>query len=127
MIYAGYSGSQEPSTSLSRFSRKYDSRATLCESTTIMIDLVKRPVLTDKAIRLLENNQYTFEVDASLTKPRIKQMIEELFDVKVVSVNTHRPPRKKKRLGAMQGYQHRGKRAIITLRAGDSIALLPET
>jgi len=92
-----------------------------------MIDLVKCPVLTDKAIRLLENNQYTFEEDASLTKPRIKQMIEELFDVKVVSVNTHRPPRKKRRLGMSQGYQSRGKRAIITLRQGDSIALLPDT
>jgi large subunit ribosomal protein L23 len=92
-----------------------------------MIDRIKCPVLTDKAIRLLETNQYTFEVDPSLTKPHIKQMIEELFNVKVVAVNTHRPPRKKRRLGMNQGYQHRGKRAIITLRLGDSIALLPDT
>jgi large subunit ribosomal protein L23 len=37
-----------------------------------MIDLVKYPVLTEKSTRLLENNQYTFDVDLRLTKPKIK-------------------------------------------------------
>jgi len=60
-----------------------------------MIDLVKYPVLTEKSTRLLENNQYTFDVDLRLTKTKIKALIEELFEVKVLSVNTHRAPRKK--------------------------------
>ncbi len=64
----------------------------------MMIDLVKYPVLTEKSVRLIENNQYTFDVEPKLNKVQIKQLIEDLFEVKVISVNTHRPPRKKKDL-----------------------------
>ena len=46
---------------------------------------------------LLEKNQYTFDVDLKLTKPQIKQLIEELFQVKVMAVNTHRPSKKETR------------------------------
>lgn len=91
-----------------------------------MIDLIKQPVLTEKSTRLLENNQYTFDVDLRLTKTKIKILMEELFDVKVLSVNTHRSPRKKRRLGQYQGYRPRYKRVIITLRSEDSIALFAE-
>jgi large subunit ribosomal protein L23 len=91
-----------------------------------MIDLIKCPVLTEKSAILLENNQYTFDVDLRLTKTKIKELIEDVFDVKVLSVNTHRSPRKKRRLGQYQGSKPRNKRAIITLRPEDSIALFPE-
>ena len=91
-----------------------------------MIDLIKYPVLTEKSTRLLENNQYTFDVDLRLTKTKIKALIEELFEVKVLSVNTHRSPRKSKRIGQYQGYRPRYKRVIITLNPEDSIALFPE-
>jgi large subunit ribosomal protein L23 len=91
-----------------------------------MIDLIKCPVLTEKSAILLENNQYTFDVDLRLTKTKIKELIEDVFDVKVLSVNTHRSPRKKRRLGQYQGYKPRNKRVIITLRPEDSIALFPE-
>nr|YP_009105708.1 ribosomal protein L23 [Neocystis brevis]AIT94431.1 ribosomal protein L23 [Neocystis brevis] len=92
----------------------------------MMIDLVKYPVLTEKSVRLIENNQYTFDVDLRLHKPQIKKLIEDLFEVKVIAVNTHRPPRHKKRLGFSQGVKARYKRVIITLKSGDSIALFPE-
>jgi large subunit ribosomal protein L23 len=91
-----------------------------------MIDLIKCPVLTEKSAILLENNQYTFDVDLRLTKTKIKELIEDVFNVKVLSVNTHRSPRKKRRLGQYQGYKPRNKRVIITLRPEDSIALFPE-
>ena len=91
-----------------------------------MIDLLKYPVLTEKSAILLENNQYTFDVDLRLTKTKIKELIEEVFEVKVLSVNTHRSPRKKRRLGQYQGYKPRHKRVIITLRPEDSIPLFPE-
>nr|YP_002600924.1 ribosomal protein L23 [Pyramimonas parkeae]ACJ71121.1 ribosomal protein L23 [Pyramimonas parkeae] len=91
-----------------------------------MIDLVKSPVLTEKSAILLEKNQYTFDVDLRLTKTKIKTLIQEVFDVKVLSVNTHRSPRKKKRLGQYQGYKPRNKRVIVTLHSEDSIALFPE-
>lgn len=91
----------------------------------MMIDLVKYPVLTEKSVRLIENNQYVFDVDLRLTKPQIKKLIQDLFQVNVISVNTHCPPRKKRRLGAYLGSKPRYKRAIITLKAGESIQLLP--
>lgn len=93
----------------------------------MIIDNVKSFVLTEKAVRVLENNnQYTFDVDPKLTKPQIRQLIEKVFDVKVVAVNTHRPPRKKRRLGSSQGYKTQYKRAIVTLRKEDSITVLAQ-
>ena len=50
--------------------------------------IIKYPIITDKATRLLENNQYSFIVDRSSTKPAIKAKIEYLFNVKVIKVNT---------------------------------------
>ena len=91
-----------------------------------LVDIIKNPVVTEKATRLMELNQYTFDVDVRLTKTKIKALIEEVFQVKVLSVNTHRCPRKKKRLGQYQGYKPRNKRVIITLRPEDSIPLFPE-
>jgi large subunit ribosomal protein L23 len=83
----------------------------------MLIDLVKNVVLTEKSVRLIENNQYTFDVDMKLTKPKIKKIIEEFFDVKVSSVNTHRLPSSSKK---------RSKRVIVTVKPGYSISLFPE-
>ncbi|HEY9624824.1 MAG TPA: 50S ribosomal protein L23 [Crinalium sp.] len=91
-----------------------------------LADLVRRPLVNEKATRLLEENKYTFEVAPKATKPEIRAAIESLFEVKVVSVNTHNPPRKKRRVGRFQGYKPQYKRAIVTLAPGDSITLFPE-
>ncbi len=93
----------------------------------MIIDLVKYPVLTEKSVLLIQNAQYTFDVDLKLNKLQIKKLIQDLFRVNVIAVNTHRPPRKKKALGASKGYRPRYKRVIITLKPGDSISLFPET
>jgi large subunit ribosomal protein L23 len=87
---------------------------------------VLRPIVTEKATILLEQNKYVFEVILKATKPEIKAAIESLFEVKVTSVNTLRPPRKKRRVGRFVGYKPQYKRAIVTLAAGDSITLFPE-
>lgn len=93
----------------------------------MIIDNVKSFVLTEKAVRVLvNNNQYTFDVDPKLAKPQIRQFIEKVFDVKVVAVNTHCPPHKKRRLGSSQGYKTQYKRAIVTLRKEDSITVLAQ-
>lgn len=92
----------------------------------MMIELVKHPIFTEKSVRLIEANQYTFDVDLKITKPQIKKLIKELFQVDVISVNTHRPPRKKKRLGLNQGFKASNKRVIITLKAGQSLNLLAD-
>ena len=54
-------------------------------------DLVRRPILTEKATILMEQNKYTFEVIPKATKPQIRAAIEDLFAVKVVKVNTANP------------------------------------
>ena len=63
-----------------------------------IIDLIKYPIITDKATRLLELNQYTFATDLRANKDQIKSAIEYLFKVKVSAVNTYHAPVKKKRI-----------------------------
>ncbi|MFH7025159.1 MAG: 50S ribosomal protein L23 [Heteroscytonema crispum UTEX LB 1556] len=82
-------------------------------------DLVRRPIVTEKATLLMEQNKYTFEVIPKANKTQIKAAIENLFDVKVVKVNTTNPPRKKRRVGRFVGYKPQYKRAIVTLAPGD--------
>lgn len=91
-----------------------------------LADLIRRPLVTEKATLLLENRQYVFEVDPRADKLEIKAAIEELFDVKVVAVNTYNPPKKKRRYGRFVGNRAHYKRAIVTLAAGDSIPLFPD-
>jgi large subunit ribosomal protein L23 len=67
----------------------------------------------------MEENKYTFEVTPQATKPEIKAAIEDLFQVKVVQVNTQQLPRKKRRVGKFVGYKSQYKRAIVTLAPGD--------
>jgi large subunit ribosomal protein L23 len=81
------------------------------------------PVLTEKTIRLLEKNQYNFDVDIKLDKIEVKKWIELFFDVKIMGINSHRLPTKKKKIGAITGYAARYKRMIITLKTGYSIPL----
>ena len=89
-------------------------------------DLIRRPIVTEKATILLEDNKYTFEVAQKATKPDIRAAVESLFDVKVVGVNTYNPPRKKRRMGRSVGYKPLYKKAVVTLAPGDSITLFPE-
>jgi large subunit ribosomal protein L23 len=89
-------------------------------------DLIKRPIITEKATLLMETNQYVFDVSPKATKPEIKAAVEQVFDVKVISVNTSTPPRKKKRVGRFVGYKSQYKRAIVRLAEGDSIPLFPD-
>ena len=91
-----------------------------------LADLIIKPLVTEKATLLMEQNQYVFEVVPKATKPDIKAAIESLFDVKVTSVNTARPPRKKKRVGRFLGFKPQIKRAIVTLQEGDTIPLFPD-
>ena len=45
----------------------------------MMIDLVKYPILTEKSVRLMDSNQYTFDMDSRLTKTQIKEVIKEII------------------------------------------------
>ena len=89
-------------------------------------DLIRRPIVTEKGTRLLEDNKYVFEVRPEATKPEIKAAIESLFEVKVAKVNTYNCAPKKRRVGRFVGYKARYKRAVVTLAPDDSIVLFPE-
>lgn len=89
-------------------------------------DLIIKPIVTEKATIQMEQNKYVFDVRKTAEKPDIKKAIESLFDVKVVKVNTINLPRKKKRVGKFIGYKTQYKRAIVTLKEGDTITLFPE-
>ena len=91
------------------------------------VQIVKYPIITDKATRLLENNQYSFVVDRYSDKIEIKDAIENLFDVKVIKINTCRLPRKKKRVGRYIGWKPQYKKAIVTLSEGDVINLFTDS
>ena len=91
-----------------------------------LIDLVKYPIITDKATKLLELNQYTFAIDSKSNKTEVKNAIEYLFNVKVVSINTSNPPTKHRRVGKFIGNKPHYKKTIITLAPGNSINLFSE-
>lgn len=83
------------------------------------MDKIKYRPIGMKIIRLLEKRKYTFDVDLRLTKTEVKNWVEKSFLVKVIGMNSHRPPRKKKRMKSIGGY----KRMIVTLKKGYSIPL----
>jgi len=89
-------------------------------------DIIKYPIITDKATRLLENNQYSFIVNSTSSKPTIKTAIEYLFNVKVIKINTCHLPKKRKRVGKYIGWKSHYKKAIVTLAEGNTISLFAE-
>lgn len=86
-----------------------------------LADLILQPIVTEKATFLMEENKYIFEVAPKATKPEIKAAIESLFNVTVQKVNTMNPPRKKRRVGRFLGFKPQYKKAIVTLKEGDSL------
>jgi large subunit ribosomal protein L23 len=84
-------------------------------------DIIIRPIVTEKSNALMEQNKYTFEVHKSANKIQIRQAVEQVFKVKVLSVNTMNVSAKPKRMGAFLGKTRSWKKAIVTLPAGQRI------
>jgi large subunit ribosomal protein L23 len=84
-------------------------------------DIIRTPVITEKATIQAENNKVVFNVAKTATKPEIKAAVEQLFSVKVKSVNTLVRKGKVKRFRGMLGAQSDVKKAIVTLEEGHSI------
>ncbi len=84
-------------------------------------DTILAPVITEKATLLSENNQVVFKVPLSANKTEIKAAVEALFKVKVTAVNTIRVEGKTKRFRGQLGKQSDFKKAIVTLKEGDTI------
>ncbi len=85
-------------------------------------DIVVAPVVSEKSYGLMEQNVYTFLVRTDSNKTQIKQAVEQIFGVKVASVNTANREGKRKRTRTGFGQRKATKRAYVTLREGsDSI------
>lgn len=91
-----------------------------------IFDIIKEPIITDKTTKLLEKNQYCFKVNYRKNKTEIKQAIEQIFNVKVISINTSHEPRKKCKVGRFSGHKRHYKKAIVTLSDNDTINLFSD-
>ena len=86
-----------------------------------MYELIRSPVITEKATTITEHNQVSFRVPLDATKPEIKAAIEGLFSVKVTAVNTLVHKGKVKAFKGRRGKRGDVKKAIVTLAEGNSI------
>jgi large subunit ribosomal protein L23 len=84
-------------------------------------EIIRRPLITEKATRLSEHNQVSFIVALDASKPEIKAAVEALFKVKVAAVNTLRQKGKVKRFRGRPGRRVDFKKAMVTLAEGHSI------
>ena len=78
-------------------------------------DIIIKPIITEKSMDMLADKRYVFKVMKNATKPEIAKAVEEMFGVKVESVNTINMKKKPKRLGVHAGYTSEWKKAIVTL------------
>ena len=81
------------------------------------------PVVSEKSYSLIEASKYSFKVHPDAHKTQIRQAVEQLFDVKVLSVNVSKVPAKPKRRGVSRGAKPGWKKAVVQLRAGDKIEI----
>ena len=89
---------------------------------------IVRPVMTERSTWLKEKRgQYVFETRLESSKTDIKRAVEEIFKVKVERVRTMRMPGKFRRFGRSGGHRADWKKAVVSLRSGDSIDLVEQS
>lgn len=84
-------------------------------------DIIRRPIITEKATLASEANAVVFEVQKSASKPEIKEAVEAVFGVKVKAVNTTITKGKVKRFKGRPGVRNDVKKAYVTLEEGNTI------
>jgi large subunit ribosomal protein L23 len=87
--------------------------------------ILKTPHITEKATLLAEKNQYVFKVWSEANKTEIKKAIENLYGVDVLGVKIINIPRKRRRLGRISGWRKGYKKAIVRIKEGQKIEVLP--
>jgi len=94
--------------------------------TTVAWRYIVAPHITEKATLLAEKeNQYVFKVAPDANKIEIKKAIEELYGVKVEKVRIVKVPKKKRRRGRIEGWRKGYKKAIVEIKEGQKIEILP--
>lgn len=86
------------------------------------LDIILAPIITEKTAGMEPESKYAFKVANSANKTEIKQAIEKKFNVKVMAVNISNSHPKKKRVGKYTGMTSKYKKAIVTLKKGDTIS-----
>ncbi len=86
-------------------------------------DILLRPVISEKSYGLLDENKYTFVVRPDANKTQIKIAVEQVFNVRVLDVNTLNRQGKRKRTRFGYGRRKNTKRAVVSLAPGDRIEL----
>ena len=87
-------------------------------------DVLLAPVVSEKSYGLLDENKYTFIVRPDANKTQIKIAVQQVFNVKVLAVNTiNRQGKRKRSKGAVMGKRKDTKRAIVSVAPGDRIEL----
>ena len=81
-------------------------------------DIIIKPIISEKSYALIDEGKYTFEVDTRSNKTEIKQAIEEIFSVKVDSINTLNRVGKTRKTRFGMGKRKDTKRAIVSLKSG---------
>ncbi|MGI6588212.1 MAG: 50S ribosomal protein L23 [Peptococcia bacterium] len=89
-------------------------------------EVLLKPLVTEKTTDLMQENKYTFKVNAKANKIEIKNAVEAIFDVNVIDVRTMNVPGKLKRQGRSVGYTSNWKKAIVTLEAGQRLPIFEE-
>ena len=86
-------------------------------------EILIKPVVSEKSYHQIQENRYTFKVHKDAHKTQVRQAVEELFEVTVLSVNIIKMPAKPKRRGMIKGTRPGWKKAIVELKAGDTIEI----
>ena len=81
------------------------------------------PVVSEKSYSLIEEHKYSFKVHPDAHKTQVRQAVEQLFDVKVLSVNIVKVQSKPKRRGMFRGTRPGWKKAIVQIREGETIPI----
>jgi large subunit ribosomal protein L23 len=84
-------------------------------------EVLLAPVVSEKSYSLIEDRKYSFRIHQDAHKTQVRQAVEQLFDVKVASVNIVKVKSKPKRRNWIQGRRPGWKKAIVQLKEGDSI------
>ncbi|MCX8016013.1 MAG: 50S ribosomal protein L23 [Patescibacteria group bacterium] len=88
--------------------------------------MIKQPRVTEKSQLMKQVRQYVFDVDKKANKAEVKKAVEYIYNVKVEKVRIINISAKKRRLGATQGKKSGHKKAIVTLKEGYQIEIIPQ-
>ena len=94
------------------------------KDTAFSYDIIKEPHISEKATMLSESNRYVFKVYSNTNKIDIKKAVAGVYGVDVLSVNIIKIPKKKRRLGKVQGFKSGYIKAIVKIKEGQKIEIL---